>query len=314
MKHIAMGVDVGGSHISCVAVDLRAQALITESRAGRAVDNQAPAETILDGWAAALGDSLAKIDRTRLAGIGFAMPGPFDYAGGIALFTTEVAKYQKLHGINISNCLRERLEKLGLPAPLDLRYLNDATAFGVGEAWLGEASNMSRSISITLGTGLGSSFVADGIPVVDGDLVPWTGALWHLPFRQDIADASFSTRWFLNRYAHLTGSRLSGVRELADRAATDPQAREVFLEFGRNLADFLGPWIRKFAADVLVLGGNVSGAYHLFRNSFEAALTEQQIAAAVRVTKLKEDAATIGSARLFDEQFWNRVKPLLRKM
>ena len=167
MKTIAIGTDIGGSHISCAAVDLQKQSIIKGSLATQRVDNQAPAEEILDNWVVALGKSLAKIDCTQLAGIGFAMPGPFDYTQGIALFTAKVAKYQNLHGVNVSRRIKELLV---LPAGLELRYLNDATAFGVGEAWLGKAAGAKRSISITLGTGLGSAFVDDGIPVVEGDL------------------------------------------------------------------------------------------------------------------------------------------------
>jgi glucokinase len=311
MKTIAMGIDIGGSHISCVAVDLPRRSIIEESRASQSVDNQAPAGEILNRWAAALGESIAKIDRTRLAGLGFAMPGPFDYANGIARFTKDVVKYQDLDGIDVTKRLRELL---ALPAGLDLRYINDATAFGVGEAWVGEASGVDRSISITLGTGLGSVFIAKGLPVVEGDLVPRTGALWHLPFHDEMADASFSTRWFIKRYAEISGTELAGVRQLAEMAVTDSQARDVFVEFGRNLADFLGPWIKKFAADRLVIGGNVSGAYNLFGSSLEQALKNQRIATTVHISKLKEDAAAIAGARLFEENFWDQIRPLLPKM
>jgi glucokinase len=311
MKTIAMGIDIGGSHISCVAVDLQKRSIIEESRASQSVNNQAPAGEILNRWAAVLGESIAKIDRTRLTGLGFAMPGPFDYANGIARFTKDVFKYQDLDGINVSQRLRELL---ALPAGLDLRYINDATAFGVGEAWVGEASDVNRSISITLGTGLGSAFIANGIPVVEGDLVPRTGALWHLPFNNETADASFSTRWFIKRYAEVSGTRLAGVRQLAERAATDFKAKDVFVEFGGNLADFLGPWIKKFAADRLVMGGNVSGAYNLFGTTLEETLKQQQIATTVHVSRLKEDAAAIAGARLFEENFWDQIRPLLPKM
>jgi glucokinase len=311
VKTIAIGTDIGGSHISCAAVDFQSQSIIRESRANQAVNNQASAEEILKNWAVALSKSIAKIDRTQLVGIGFAMPGPFDYAAGIALFTKGVVKYQNLYGINVSERIRELL---ALPAGLDLRYMNDATAFGVGEAWLGEASGVNRSISITLGTGLGSAFIDNGIPVVEGDLVPRTGALWHLPFEHDIADASFSTRWFIKRYSEISGNALASVRELAERATIDSLAKSVFVEFGKNLADFLGPWIKKFAPELLVIGGNVSGAYNLFGISLEESLKQQQIATPVHVSKLKEDAASIGGARLFEEDFWNQIRPLLSKM
>ena len=311
MKIIAIGADIGGSHISCAAVDFQKQSIIRESVATQRVNNQAPAGEILENWAAALGKTMAKIDRAQLAGIGFAMPGPFDYTRGIALFTQEVAKYHNLYGVNVSQRLKVLLT---LPADFDLRYLNDATAFGVGEAWLGKASGVKRSISITLGTGLGSVFVDNGIPVVAGDLVPRMGSLWHLAFNSDIADASFSTRWFIKLYAQKTGIKLVEAKQVADRAATDPLAKDVFVEFGANLGEFMGPWLRKFGADILVIGGNVSAAYNLFGASLAESFKKQQVTAAIHVSELKEDAASIGSARLFEDRFWRQVKPLLSKM
>jgi glucokinase len=311
MKTIAIGTDIGGSHISCAAVDFQKRAIVMESHATQWVDNQASADEILKNWAVALAKSMAKFDRTQLAGIGFAMPGPFDYARGVALFTKDVAKYRNLYGINISRRIQELL---ALPASTELRYLNDATAFGVGEAWLGKASGVKRSISITLGTGLGSAFVDHEIPVVEGDLVPRMGSMWHLPFNNDIADASFSTRWFIKRYAQKTGDALDGVKQVVDRAATDSQAKDVFVEFGTNLGNFVGPWVKKFGANILVIGGNVSAAYYLFGPSLEKSLKKQQISSTIHVSDLKEDAALIGSARLFDDRFWNQVRPLLSKM
>lgn len=311
MNRIAIGTDIGGSHISCAAVDFRKQSIIKQSVASQVVNNQAPAEEILDRWAGALRESMAQVNLDQLAGIGFAMPGPFDYARGIALFTEAVAKYRNLYGVNVTRRIKERL---ALPASVNLRYLNDATAFGVGEAWLGRASGAKRSISITLGTGLGSAFLDGGIPVVEGDRVPRMGSMWHLPFHSDIADASFSTRWFIECYAKKTGIRLAGVKQLVDRAGTDSLAKTVFVEFGANLGGLIGPWVRKFEADVLVIGGNVSAAYDLFGPSLEESVKQQQLSLTIHVSELKENAATLGSARLFDDDFWNRVKPLLSKM
>jgi len=311
MKTIAIGTDIGGSHISCAAIDFQKQFIIKGSLTTQMVNNQASAKEILNNWGIALSKSIAQIDRTRLAGIGFAMPGPFDYAGGIALFTRDVAKDHNLYGINVSRRIKQLL---ALPAGFDLRYLNDAAAFGVGEAWLGKASGVKRSISITLGTGLGSAFVDNGIPVVEGDFVPRMGSMWHLPFNNDIADASFSTRWFIKRYAQKTGNKLAGVKQVVDRAATDSLAKDVFVEFGTNLGNFMGPWAKKFGADILVIGGNVSAAYNLFGPSLEESLKKQQLSSTIHVSELKEDAALIGSARLLEGNFWNQVKPLLAKM
>jgi len=153
MKKYAIGVDIGGSHISCAVIDLEKGNIIRESFATQTVDNQASADDILTNWTIALKKSLSYINKDQLAGIGFAMPGPFDYPNGIAMFTESVAKYQNLYGINVAIRLKEIL---GLDEDSDVRFMNDASAFAIGEAWMGKASKVKRSVSITLGTGFGS--------------------------------------------------------------------------------------------------------------------------------------------------------------
>ena len=108
MKRFAIGTDIGGTHISCAIFDFERKAVLQESLAIQKVNHQGSAEEILSNWATALTKTMARIDHRRLAGIGFAMPGPFDYARGIALFTGDVAKFQGLYGINVS----ERIQNL----------------------------------------------------------------------------------------------------------------------------------------------------------------------------------------------------------
>ena len=313
MKKYAIGVDIGGSHISCAAIDLEKKEIVRQSAAYEPVDNQAPAEAILDSWARALKQSIAAIDPKALAGVGFAMPGPFNYATGVAMFTNEVQKFQSLHQVNVSERLNALLA-LGADAGCGFRYMNDATAFAVGEAWLGKAKDAARSVSITLGTGFGSAFIDQGIPVVERADVPKMGCVWHLPFKDGIADDSFSTRWFIKQYAAKTGAKAAGVKDIADAAATNPAARAIFDEFGANLGNFLGPILKTFGATTLVMGGNVTGAYGLFGAALEASLAAQNVPMSIHISELKEDAALIGSARLFDEPFWVKVEPLLPLM
>lgn len=311
MKKYAIGADIGGSHISCAVIDLEKEIIIKESFATQKVDNQAQADDILESWTNALKKSLAYIDLDQLAGIGFAMPGPFDYEKGIALFTESVAKYQNLYGINVASRLKEIL---GLGEGTDVRFMNDASAFAIGEAWLGKASKVDRSVSITLGTGFGSAFVDNGVVVVERADVPKLGCVWHLPYNGGIADDSFSTRWFIKRYAEKTNIQTSGAKDIADRVASDDKAKEVFIEFGTHLGEFLGPWLNKFDAKALVIGGNVTGAYKHFGKYFEAALKNQNVTTDIHISDHMEDAAIIGSARLFDPTFWEKMKHLLSKM
>ncbi len=306
----AVGSDIGGSHITCALIDLEHQMILPETRVTCAVDNTASAEVILGVWAEAVGETILGIAVDELAGIGFAMPGPFDYVNGIALFE-RVEKYLGLYGVNVSEGIRKRLK---LPERVSVRYMNDASAFAVGEAWMGVAAETAKCVGITLGTGFGSAFIDNGLPVVDREDTPKMGCVWHLPYKDAIADEYFSTRWFVRSYAALTGENLPGVKEIADVARQDPKIAALFAEYGAGIGAFLGPWLKTFGAEVLVIGGNTVGASDLFLPAFEKALAELECTTRIEWSELKEDAAVIGSARLLEPAYWTRIYSLIEKM
>ena len=309
-KNIAIGVDIGGSHITAAAVNIETGKILKETIAGRDVDNQASADTIVSVWADALLETISKTSFDSVKGIGFAVPSPFDYVNGIC-YIKGVAKYESLYGINIGEAISGRL---GFGNNLTIRFINDAAAFAVGEALAGNAKNASRSLSITLGTGFGSAFIADKIPIVDEPLVPRLGCVFHLPYRDGIADDYFSTRGLVGRYKKATGKEVSGVKELAQLFNTDKYVSELFIDFGINLGIFLAPWLKGFEADIIVIGGNISNAYNLFGTHFENSLKEHNCNVKVAISELKEDAALLGSAYLLDDNFWESVQHALPLM
>lgn len=309
-QNIAIGADIGGSHISCAAVDLKAGKVLRETFSERVVNNQAQATEIISVWASCLSDVLKTIPAESVKGIGFAMPGPFDYVNGICLIKG-VAKYENLYGFNIADAV---LSSMDVSHNFGARFMNDASSFAVGEAWAGKASKVSRSLSVTLGTGFGSAFISEKVPVVDGPDVPGLGCVYHLPFKGKIADESFSTRWFTGSYKKITGRDVTGVKELAELALRDKAAKDLFTEYGENMGIFLSPWINRFKAEMLVIGGNISYAYNLFGNVFEERLKKEKCRCLVEISELKEDAALLGSAYLFDDSFWKAVQHALPLM
>ena len=95
---------------------------------------------------------------------------------------------------------------------------------------------------------------------------------------------------------------------------SDEKAREVFNEFGENLAAFLTLWLKKFETESLIIGGNISKAYDLFSQRFKEELLNQGVDIKIGVSKLKEEAALIGSARLLDASYYKSIKLSLAKM
>jgi len=309
-KNIAIGADIGGSHISCAAIDLVSGKIIRDTLTEKSVDNQAQSGEIIGTWTQALSASLAKVSLENVKGIGFAMPGPFDYVKGIS-YIRGVAKYENLYGVNVTDAIADNL---GLHDGFLIRFMNDASAFAVGEAWAGSASKFNRSLSITFGTGFGSAFISNRIPIVDGPDVPKLGCIYHLPYKDGIADDYFSTRGLLSRYKKLTGKELNGVKELASMAETDKVVADLFTDFGDNAGIFLAPWLKVFKAEILVIGGNISHAYNLFGDVFERRLKKENCFCEVAISKLKEDAALLGSAYMLDDDFWKSVQHALPLM
>ncbi|MFC2080302.1 ROK family protein [Bacteroidota bacterium] len=310
-KEIAIGVDVGGSHVSCAAYNLKEKRIIPNTLSESDLDNHGTADEIFAIWGGVVKQTMDLVGAENVAGIGFAMPGPFDYPNGISRLSGESGKYENTYGMDVPAELRKFL---GLSNDFKIRFINDTTAFAIAEDQLGMAKDFSRSLSVALGTGFGSAFIKDGLPVVDGDEVPKHGCVWHLPFLDGIADDYFSTRGFIKRYKDGTGKEVSGVREIAELAEKDSFALGLFTSYGENMGKFLKPWIQKFNMEAFVIGGKVAKAYPLFGPSLTGYLEKENIHLQVFISELMETAAFIGSATLIDDDFYEHVKPLLGKM
>lgn len=300
-KKLSIGVDIGGTHITCAAVEMPEGRLLEKTLSRESYDHHATAEVILRAWAAALNPTIAKTDEKRLSGIGFAIPGPFDYRNGVSKMQH---KFPNLYNIHIPSALNPLL---ATERDLPMRFLNDATSFAIGEAWIGKGRGFQKVVVITLGTGFGSAFIENGVPVVERADVPKEGCLWHLPYRDGIADNYFSTGWFVREYQKTSGQTVSGVKELMDKAGSDDTVKGLFAQFGRNLAECLAAPLQTFGAEILIIGGNISHALPLFGGFFQEDLKKAGASTAVAASRLQEHAALAGSARLLDDGFWEKV-------
>jgi glucokinase len=309
-QRLTIGVDVGGSHISCIACNLAQKKYLPESHSENELDNHGSADEIIEVWARTIQETIQKSGSTEITGIGFAMPGPFDYVNGIAWFNSDVKKYENLYGLNVAEALRK---KMNLPDSFPIRFINDAMAFAIGEDWIGKSVGSTRSLAITLGTGFGSAFLNDHLPVVSGKKVPAMGYVYHLPVENGNADDYFSTRGLLNRYENQTGKSLSGVKELAQLSPANAIVQELFEDFGYKLGVFLNPLIENFGAGVLVVGGNISNAFGLFGPSLRNYLDAKGVHLRIEISELKETASMIGSALLIDENYYSRIKQMLQQ-
>lgn len=293
-RRYAIGADIGGSHICSAVVDL-AQGSLCSEPADTPVDSEAGATEILDAWARNLRRTiaLAPAGSGSIRGIGFAFPGPFDYVRGISRISG-VRKFDRIYGLDVAESLRARLGP-----ETEFRFVNDASAFALGECLGGAACGDDRVVALTLGTGVGSGFVENRRLVESGERVPANGWVYCLPFEEGVADDAFSTRWFRRRWTELTGRQAEGARDIAASCDTDPAARRLFDEYGSRLARFAGPVLERFGARTLLLGGNIARAYPLFGPAMREGFSADGRTVEIRISSLMDRAAMIGAASLF---------------
>lgn len=288
----AIGIDIGGSHICSAVIDL-VLGSICGAPVSTQVDSTADAVKILDLWAGNIRQTLAGAPADGVCGVGFAFPGPFDYVRGVSLIRG-VRKFDRLYGLDVAGSLRARLR-----SDLVFRFVNDASAFALGECLGGAGRDAERALVLTLGTGVGSGFVEHLRLVESGERVPANGWVYCLPFEEGIVDDAFSTRWFRRRWYEVSGLQVEGAREIADRCDEDPSARRLFEEYGSRLARFAGPLLERFGADTLILGGNIARAYPLFSPAMNDGFATEGRAVKTRISALMDRAAMIGAASLF---------------
>ncbi|MCF0177342.1 MAG: ROK family protein, partial [Bacteroidales bacterium] len=256
--------------------------------------SSAAAHEIISAWAKNI-TLTANNAKSDIAGIGMAIPGPFDYAKGISLIEN-VGKFDRLFGLNVGLTLSASLGK-----NYDLRFVNDASAFALGECNGGVARESKRCVAITLGTGVGSGFVVDSCLVEDGEGVPANGWVYCLPFEGGIVDDAFSTRWFQKQWLAMSGEKIAGAADIVARIDTDPHAAEIFALYGQRLGEFLSEISADFHPDTIVLGGNIARSFSLFSSSMKDKMCSLGCIVDVTISQLWDNAAIIGAASLFSK-------------
>jgi predicted NBD/HSP70 family sugar kinase len=276
-----MGVDVGGTHITAAMVDVATKKIIPGSIKRSTVNASGTAEEVIASWWRCMAD--AKSDREPDQ-ICIAMPGPFDYKDGVSLMRGQ-NKYESLYGLNVIDALADSMKI----SPQLISMDNDAACFLQGEVFDGAALAFHGDpvIGVTLGTGLGSATFKNGRSR--------SADKWCWPFKGSIAEEYLCTRWFVKRWQHDTGQTVTGVRELAALATTNEAAKLIFQDFGNNLADFLGDFISVETPSAVVIGGNISRAWELFKPNLINSLENAHPEVTIMRAELGEHAPLLGA-------------------
>lgn len=285
--------DVGGSHISAGLCRLSDLALVrTASGSLARIDSF---DSFVDlvhklGIEAAAGEA-------NLSGASLAVPGPFDLEAGISRMQH---KLEYLYGKDLRAALAERFRF----APEQVRFLNDAAAYVLGEVGGGSLRGAARSTGLTLGTGVGCAFVVSEHHVTTGAGVPPGGEIWNFPYSGATVEDLISTRAIKAAYTKQTGHEKE-VSAIAEAAATDATARSVFENFGGDLGSVLRDVIAPFHPERVMIGGGIARSAHLFLPAAEHKIAG--LGFTLVPATLGDQAPLVGAAQFWREKAANKV-------
>jgi glucokinase len=288
-KRAVIALDVGGTTIdtACVTADGELIGGLLESASPAAGTK----DEIINELARVIGEARARVGGAWVTDCGIAIPGPFDYAAGVSHM---VHKFQAVHGVALGSLLRA---KTGLPT----YFVNDADAFGLGVSWR-QLPDTKRFVALTIGTGLGSSFIEDGENVQAGDRVPPSGEVWNLPFADGILEDRVSARGVVARYGQAGGAGRSASKATAKEVSAlalrgNPAAVAAYQALGSALGAGLAPVLARFAPETVVIGGKLGQSLELFRPAMQQALAETGLPGLPVIPAAAGNLAIWGAAR-----------------
>lgn len=298
MEKHALALDVGGTFLKSALISSKGS-FLEESFMKVPIDSKGTKSVIIGIFIETMRSNLEIAEKYELevAGIGFGAPGPFNYGEGISLMKH---KFEAIYGLNLKH---EFMRRLNLTKDFRIRFEVDAWSFLRGEAWLGAAKGYDRSVGVTLGTGLGSAFMANNQIVMEGFGVPPHAWIGGLPNNDGIVEDKISQRGILTRYKEISENRYSEnltVREIALRGTknNDSQSLQVFEELGSNLGQVLKPILLNFNAQCLVLGGQISKSFNLFESQLKNNLQSIPSLRKISQAQLIDRSALYGATKL----------------
>lgn len=293
MDNYIIAIDVGGSSIKAGIVNESLDIHEDQVCEFPSHSNKS-SDTIIDNFASIIIKLYEKIIDIGgcCIGIGYGFPGPFNYREGICLMEG-IGKYDAILNVHLISEINKRMVKVPQITQLKSTFINDASAFALGEFYKG-SGNHEKSAYITLGTGCGSSFINDdGSFILDiDDHEPYM--IFNKSFKDSIVDSYVSIRAILLR-AEFYGLKEKSVEAIGAKAiAGDERCKKVFEDYGADLGKVISQYVIPFNPKVMVFGGGISKAYPLFKDSMCQQIKQKNIQ--IKISEKLSKSSIIGAA------------------
>jgi len=222
--------------------------------------------------------------QSAVLGIGLSMPGTVDQARGCSLDSPIMSGWD---GINVASYFAELS---GAPVVMD----NDANVMALAQRH-GAYRTVDDLLLLKLSTGIGAGIIAGG--ALQRGAIGAAGEFGHtkmvaaqgLPCRCGDTGCleAIAGGWTLVRALQQQGHAVGHIRdvvELANRG--EPEARRLIRESGRHIGEAVAAMVNLLNPAVVVVGGDLAGAYDILVAGLREALYGNATALATRVLQV----------------------------
>lgn len=199
-QEYALGIDIGGTNTTFGLVDKRGNII----EKGHMATTGNTVSQYIEALKNAVQPVIDKAGARHIASVGVGAPNANYYTGEIA----NAANLPWKGVIPFAKLLSEALN-------LGVTITNDANAAALGEMMYGAAKGMRDFIVVTLGTGVGSGFVANGELIYGHD--GFAGELGHVIAVRNGRQCGCGRKGCVERYSSATGIVITANEWLAER-------------------------------------------------------------------------------------------------
>jgi fructokinase len=299
MSELRTGVDLGGTKIEAVVLDLEGEILVRVRRATPAEDYNGTVQAIVDLV------GIVEAEAGMSAGhVGVGTPGSLSPQTGLIRNANSTC----LNGQPLD---RDLAEALGRPVRLE----NDANCFALAEAQAGAGKGAGTVFGVILGTGVGGGVVVNGRSLIGCNGI---GGEWgHNPLsnpgreelngpecycgRRGCIEAWCSGPALSADHFRVTGSEMPAAMIASFAAAGDMAAKETLERHASRLGRALAGVVNILDPDVIVLGGGLSNLDHLYTELpglMEPYVFSDVFGTPIRRNQMGDSAGVIGAAWL----------------
>jgi glucokinase len=248
----------------------------------------------LEGTLSQLTGFIRPLIQPGVKGIGIGVPSVVDVERGIVFNVVNIPSWEC---VPLKDILEDEFE---IPVSVN----NDVNCFTLGEHQFGLLKGLKNAVGISCGTGLGAGIIINN-QLYNGNNCG-AGEIGLLPYLDHNIEYYASGNLFRARY-HIT------AEEAHQRALNgDDKALVYWSEFGVHMAAAIKSTLYTYDPEAIVLGGSLSKAYHLFKDSMHTSLTDFTFPQSVKRLKIyqsqNEYITLLGASALIQQEISIPVK------